>query len=188
MKAVRRLRGIGIVLLVLALMYLASAYVGLFWVWKSRDVVIALSPGAVDVQFLGPTLRELDMWGDSAVTPGWHVQSHRRRFEPSVWMRMLPPALSRIACWPAVRKSSASALFGTVVIVPLWCLSLPAIGFVLAASWLRHRRPQGGRCRVCGYDLTGNVSGRCPECGTVVPSMPGAMVKDRCGWHGGFQR
>lgn len=22
------------------------------------------------------------------------------------------------------------------------------------------------RCRVCGYDLTGNVSGICPECGT----------------------
>jgi hypothetical protein len=23
----------------------------------------------------------------------------------------------------------------------------------------------GGVCRECGYDLTGNVSGRCPECG-----------------------
>ncbi|MEE8171219.1 MAG: hypothetical protein V3T70_11795 [Phycisphaerae bacterium] len=25
-----------------------------------------------------------------------------------------------------------------------------------------------GRCRHCGYDLTGNVSGRCPECGTII--------------------
>lgn len=24
------------------------------------------------------------------------------------------------------------------------------------------------RCHVCGYNLTGNVSGRCPECGTPV--------------------
>ncbi|MDO8630091.1 MAG: hypothetical protein Q7R41_06315 [Phycisphaerales bacterium] len=24
-------------------------------------------------------------------------------------------------------------------------------------------------CRACGYDLTGNVSGRCPECGAEVP-------------------
>lgn len=24
-------------------------------------------------------------------------------------------------------------------------------------------------CRRCGYDLTGNVSGTCPECGTPVP-------------------
>ena len=27
------------------------------------------------------------------------------------------------------------------------------------------REPQPNRCRVCGYDLTGNVSGKCPECG-----------------------
>ena len=25
-------------------------------------------------------------------------------------------------------------------------------------------------CRQCGYNLTGNVSGRCPECGTPVPA------------------
>jgi hypothetical protein len=25
-------------------------------------------------------------------------------------------------------------------------------------------------CRRCGYDLRGNVSGRCPECGTNVPA------------------
>jgi hypothetical protein len=24
-------------------------------------------------------------------------------------------------------------------------------------------------CRQCAYDLTGNVSGRCPECGTPIP-------------------
>jgi hypothetical protein len=29
------------------------------------------------------------------------------------------------------------------------------------------RMPEGV-CQ-CGYDLTGNVSGRCPECGTVIP-------------------
>ena len=27
----------------------------------------------------------------------------------------------------------------------------------------------GRHCYVCGYDLTGNVSGVCPECGTHVP-------------------
>jgi hypothetical protein len=27
-------------------------------------------------------------------------------------------------------------------------------------------------CRTCGYDLTGNVSGVCPECGTTI--RPGA--------------
>jgi hypothetical protein len=28
--------------------------------------------------------------------------------------------------------------------------------------------PPPGRWRSCGYDLTGNVSGRCPECGALV--------------------
>ncbi|HXE51970.1 MAG TPA: hypothetical protein VN541_03100 [Tepidisphaeraceae bacterium] len=28
------------------------------------------------------------------------------------------------------------------------------------------------RCARCGYDLTGNTSGVCPECGTPVPRNP----------------
>ena len=31
----------------------------------------------------------------------------------------------------------------------------------------RFASPQ--ECRTCGYDLTGNTSGTCPECGTSVP-------------------
>ena len=29
----------------------------------------------------------------------------------------------------------------------------------------RNLRSAGGQCARCGYDLTGNVSGVCPECG-----------------------
>ena len=32
----------------------------------------------------------------------------------------------------------------------------------------------GWYCRGCGYDLTGNVSGRCPECGMEIAAMPGS--------------
>ena len=31
--------------------------------------------------------------------------------------------------------------------------------------WLDLRRIPPGHCPHCGYDLTGNVSGKCPECG-----------------------
>jgi hypothetical protein len=31
-----------------------------------------------------------------------------------------------------------------------------------------HRRLRRGCCPACGYDLTGNTSGTCPECGTAV--------------------
>ncbi|MDB5330373.1 MAG: hypothetical protein JWP03_1524 [Phycisphaerales bacterium] len=32
----------------------------------------------------------------------------------------------------------------------------------------RNLRKLNGLCLTCGYDLTGNVSGTCPECGEEV--------------------
>src|SRR5687768_14918702 len=44
---------------------------------------------------------------------------------------------------------------------------------ILPVAWLARRikRPQPGHCRACAYDLTGNVSGTCPECGTPTPDF-----------------
>ena len=39
---------------------------------------------------------------------------------------------------------------------------------------LRKRRRRRGLCTECGYDLTGNASGKCPECG--VPVSPRARL------------
>jgi hypothetical protein len=50
--------------------------------------------------------------------------------------------------------------------VPLW---LPLVIVVIPTAWLWWRdlrRYPEGHCQKCGYDLTGNVSGICPECGT----------------------
>lgn len=33
--------------------------------------------------------------------------------------------------------------------------------------WRETRRPFPNHCHQCGYNLTGNASGRCPECGSV---------------------
>ena len=50
--------------------------------------------------------------------------------------------------------------------LPLWLpLVLPARAVVL--GWSGGHRVPGGRCQICGYDLTGNTTGRCPECGIV---------------------
>jgi hypothetical protein len=35
-----------------------------------------------------------------------------------------------------------------------------------APPW--RRRPPPGHCRACGYNLKGNISGVCPECGEAV--------------------
>ena len=43
------------------------------------------------------------------------------------------------------------------------------IWFAAVRPWrIRRRRMMSGQCVGCGYDLTGNVSGRCPECGEMV--------------------
>jgi hypothetical protein len=55
-----------------------------------------------------------------------------------------------------------------VVVMPLW------ICFTIVATptawlfWRDRRRIPPGHCRECGYNLTGNVSGVCPECGERV--------------------
>jgi hypothetical protein len=55
----------------------------------------------------------------------------------------------------------------TVVTVPLWAILLVMVPIVCVAR--RRARPlPRGRCEACGYDLTGNTSGRCSECGATV--------------------
>jgi len=35
-------------------------------------------------------------------------------------------------------------------------------------GWFDWRKRKPGHCRKCGYNLAGNVSGRCPECGRTL--------------------
>ena len=60
---------------------------------------------------------------------------------------------------------------GVMVVLPLWlpflCFAIPTI--LVGRSNARRKAPRF--CRRCGYNLTGNVSGRCPECGSPVTRM-----------------
>ena len=58
------------------------------------------------------------------------------------------------------------------LIVPSWAvltttLAYPTIAFI-CGPFRRRRRRRRGECVPCGYNLTGNVSGVCPECGIEV--------------------
>ena len=46
----------------------------------------------------------------------------------------------------------------------------PSTAFILGPL-RRHRRRKKGLCLECGYNLTGNVSGVCPECGEPVSAQ-----------------
>lgn len=51
--------------------------------------------------------------------------------------------------------------------VPLLAL-LAVLALPMLPPVVRRRRRKRGLCVKCAYDLTGNVSGVCPECGTAV--------------------
>jgi hypothetical protein len=57
------------------------------------------------------------------------------------------------------------------VYVPLWLLLLATGVPTALLFWRDRRRIPPGHCQTCGYDLTGNVSGRCPECGSPCPQQ-----------------
>ena len=56
--------------------------------------------------------------------------------------------------------------------LPHWFIALffatyPTIAFI-RGPYRRYRRRKNGLCLKCGYNLTGNVSGVCPECGEQI--------------------
>ncbi len=55
--------------------------------------------------------------------------------------------------------------------IPMVVFGLPVILGTIPRWRLAHRRRRG-LCISCGYNLTGNTSGRCPECGTPPVNVP----------------
>ena len=92
---------------------------------------------------------------------GWRTTSHPSDF-PGKWVSG-HNAGAALEWWPEMRRGH----WMDAVLIPLWMpASLTALAFVA----LMRRRRRGGHdeCPVCLYDLTGNVSGICPECGEVI--------------------
>lgn len=83
---------------------------------------------------------------------------------------MVASATLAFLCWmadPSVH-GIPSAIAGA------WVPLLAIAGFIVSIIAIvlpsRHARSAKGQCPACNYDLTGNVSGRCPECGEPTPA------------------
>jgi hypothetical protein len=65
-----------------------------------------------------------------------------------------------------------------ITVVLFYFLLAPAFALLPLLQWWASRRARArrtkGQCARCSYDLTGNVSGVCPECGTPTQSAEGA--------------
>lgn len=117
-----------------------------FMYFRNSAEFVVIQSGNMEVRWLRPTAMP---WLRRSAPAGLRIGSAPRAFVFSL------PSFERRAWQWRVR-------------VPLW---LPLIvfgaGTYLVPRFWRSRC--GNLCRRCRYDLTGNVSGVCPECGSTLP-------------------
>ncbi len=103
-----------------------------------------------------------DGWDSDAprypVEPGWRKIDIARNGPKADWWFFAGPSRS----WMTLE-------------VPAWVL-LIAIGGPTVLVRACNRAFPVGHCQVCGYNLTGNISGVCPECADPVPKTSGTSL------------
>jgi hypothetical protein len=133
--------GVGFVALTLAA-GAASFPIGLGYVQQSFDVRVVEGIAYVD----SPS-----RLASAGYSPGWHAFGYFTFQGPG-----LIPAFLR---WPTTHSKGVEVPLGPVVLI---------LAVATALLFWTDRRPPKGHCRKCGYNLTGNVSGVCSECGQVI--------------------
>ncbi len=102
--------------------------------------------------------------GYGLATEGGRIAVALRMFDPRyAWY---PVGLTigeplALEFWPPLGIAGGTGEL--IISVPIW-VPLLVIGITTILAFRLDRRPIPGHCP-CGYDLTGNVSGTCPECG-----------------------
>lgn len=99
-------------------------------------------------------------------------------FSP-IWRRNAIRLMSRLGCQlPDVADASLFQSGGgiTQYTLPLWMLELPLLVLLIMCRRDWKRKHDERYCAVCQYDLTGNHSGVCPECGTAVPLCAPSII------------
>lgn len=113
--------------------------------------------------------------------PGWHHYAIGRQTEPfhDAWLY----ASAHTQLWGySSNKNQPLCLSGFTppfvvpihrwLVIPLWLPMALWAGFIVGRRAINLQtgdaRFVAGQCSDCGYDLTGNTSGVCPECGQAV--------------------
>ena len=82
---------------------------------------------------------------------------------------------SRVSCLHLciqAQLSDAPGFATALILIFITCFIVaPALGLLLVRAFLAREEQNDDRaCGNCGYDLTNNVSGACPECGRAIPT------------------
>ena len=126
------------------------------WILTALTLLLALGCGPWEAWyssrefFLGVDRGTVYYFRGYFVEQAWHFAPTRVE-PPESWASLWPDFTSRLHRFP------------------LW---IPLALFVIwtAFAWRSYVRnqPRFGTCSSCGYDLSGNLSGVCPECGVAV--------------------
>jgi hypothetical protein len=151
-------------------LFVASAYYVL--IWQSADLkhLIVVRKGAVCYKWEGPYIGDapkglyVTMY-EHPHTGGWHYERFPSTFSYTTWL-------------PHTGTDGQDSAYWRGIVLPLWIPFLPLTGVTLWLWW-RYRPVLVGVCANCRYDLTGNTSGRCPECGTEVAAGPTNRVSQQ---------
>jgi len=122
--------------------------------------VVSARWGVLWIRHGSNTWAEIDV---GAVLVGWVTQS--AAFAPSSIQLLHHDGWGWSGWKPRIESITSG---GGIVSIPIW---IPAILLAGLSLWLGQSRGQSHSplCRTCGYNLTGNVSGICPECGRPIP-------------------
>ncbi len=136
--------------------FFVSRQLTIGWASPARHHMLAIEGGEIRYVWGWPT-------GNPRYWPaaGWHTESRHLRALPAWW------PWKRTNTWwfrnGQSRSDTGAILNWKWVAAPLWLPFLSTV--VLTVLVWRRRRLLPGLCENCAYDLTGNESGICPECG-----------------------
>jgi hypothetical protein len=106
---------------------------------------------------------------------------------PRVWLAGIALVAVFEACFFLLLESNVIPWPAKPVIIPFMMIAFGFVGGIWIVfpiskcrRFLRQRLSEEGIpiCIECSYDLTGNASGICPECGTPVPEDFKAVLKE----------
>ncbi len=151
----------------LTLLWINSAFIGPLVAWRGNNRMAKATLGGGRIEFNWSTTNE----------PGTgEFDGVLASLMDRTWPYRLGLTLPDYRTWSGA--SAPTPVFGLTapkprlqppfsLVLPFWTLLL-VVGVPTLILWYRDRPPPAGYCVKCGYDLTGNTSGICPECGQPV--------------------
>jgi hypothetical protein len=87
------------------------------------------------------------------------------------WWTVMPAPNSRVDLGFRHGDNEAGGTYLALAVHHWLLIAMTAILPTFAVVRTFRRRQVKGQCPICSYNLTGNVSGICPECGTAISRM-----------------